>query len=307
MKKKPQRKTILKVMCILLVVFMILGIIVFQSPNVLADVGNNNRYENGSSSSYGSDGDSGIFYLLFHILFDLFGPIPGIIILGIVFIIYLRMKKSGKLKKIQNNIENIKNSISNSSVADNTQTVSEQIREIDPNFSADAFLAWTKEVFLKIQQAWSNRDWKVIRPFESNELFATHNAQLNEYIKNHKINMIEKINISNAVLREFRQDGDKEVIVVELTAIMRDYVIDDRTRKVLESDPNRDWHMRYLMTFNRKSGVKTKVGTSNKSTTNCPNCGAPTEITSSGQCEYCDSVITTGEHDWVLSDIHSIK
>ena len=38
---------------------------------------------------------------------------------------------------------------------------------------------------------------------------------------------------------------------------------------------------------------------------NCPNCGAPTEITSSGKCEYCKSIITTGDHDWVLSDIRS--
>lgn len=308
MKQKPQTKTILKVMCILLVMFTTLAIIISLSPNVLADVGNNNRYEIESSSSYSSDGDSGIFYLLFHILFDLFGPIPGIIVLAILFIVYLRMKKSGKLKKLQTNIQNIKDSNSNSSIImDNTKSVSEQIRVIDPNFSSDAFLTWTKEVFLKIQQAWTERDWKVIRPFESNELFSTHNAQLNEYIKNHKINVIEKINISNASLREFRQDGDKEVITVELTAIMRDYVIDDRTREVLESNPNRDWHMRYLMTFNRKSGVKTKAGTNQKSKTNCPNCGAPTEITSSGQCQYCDSVITTGEHDWVLSDIHSIK
>lgn len=308
MKRKPQTKTILKVMCILLVIFTTLAIIISLSPNVLADVGNNNRYEIESSSSYSSDGDSGMFYLLFHILFDLFGPIPGIIVLAILFIVYLRMKKSGKLKKLQTNIQNIKDSNSNSSIIiDNTKSVSEQIRVIDPNFSSDAFLTWTKEVFLKIQQAWTERDWKIIRPFESNELFSTHNAQLNEYIKNHKINVIEKINISNASLREFRQDGDKEVITVELTAIMRDYVIDDRTREVLESNPNRDWHMRYLMTFNRKSGVKTKTGTNQKSTTNCPNCGAPTEITSSGQCQYCDSVITTGEHDWVLSDIHSIK
>ena len=56
----------------------------------------------------------------------------------------------------------------------------------------------------------------------------------------------------------------------------------------------------------RKKGVKTKEGLSNMSTTNCPNCGAPTQITSAGQCEYCGSVITTGEHDWVLTDIHSI-
>ena len=217
-----------------------------------------------------------------------------------MLIVFDYLKKTGKLKNIQNSINStITSNYSESfnQIVDNTISVSEQIRQIDPEFSSDNFLAWTREVFLKIQQAWTDRNWKVIRPFESNELFNIHNSQLNEYIKN----------ISNATLREFRQDGDKEVLVVELHAVMRDYVIDEKTKKVLESNPNKDWYMKYLMTFNRKKGVLTKAGTSNKSTTNCPNCGAPTEITSSGQCEYCDSVITTGEHDWVLSDIHSIK
>jgi len=309
MNKKPQRKTILKIMCILLIAVIMIGVMFSFSPTVLADVGNNNRYDSGSGSS-DSGGDSGLVNLLIYLLFELFGPIPGLIILIIIGIILLRLKKTGKLKNIQSDINNVTNVVNNNfdmnTVIDNTDNVLQQIRTIDPNFSSDAFLGWTREVFLKIQQAWTDRDWKVIRPFESNELFATHSAQLNEYIKNNKINVIEKINISNAVLREFRQDGDKEVLVVELHAIMRDYVIDAKTRVVLESDPSRDWHMKYLMTFNRKAGVKTKVGTSNKSTTNCPNCGAPTEITSAGQCEYCDSVITTGEHDWVLSDIHSI-
>lgn len=308
MNNKPQKKTILKVVCILLIVSVVMVMMISLSPTVLADVGNNNRYDTSNSSSDGSS-DSGLVNLLIYFLFELFGPIPGIIVLIVIIIVFLRLKKTGKLKQIQSNLSNVQNSVSSSfqTGVDNTETVSSQVRTIDPNFSSDAFLGWAREVFLKIQQAWTDRDWKVIRPFESNELFATHNAQLNEYIKNHKINVIEKINISSATLTEFRQDGDKEVLVVELHAIMRDYVIDDKTRKVLESDPNRDWHMKYLMTFNRKAGVKTKVGTSNKSTTNCPNCGAPTEITSAGQCEYCDSVITTGEHDWVLSDIHSIK
>ena len=61
--------------------------------------------------------------------------------------------------------------------------------------------------------------------------------------------------------------------------------------------------MKYRLTFMRKAGVKTKEGTNAKSTTNCPNCGAPTQITSAGKCEYCNSVITTGEHDWVLSNL----
>ena len=40
---------------------------------------------------------------------------------------------------------------------------------------------------------------------------------------------------------------------------------------------------------------------------NCPNCGAPTQITSAGRCEYCGSVITTGEYNWVLSNLEREK
>ncbi len=310
MKQKPQRKTILKIIGICFLFVLVFALVISLSPTVFADAGNNNRYDTSSSSSSSSDGDSYLLNWIIYFLFEMFGPLPGIILCIILLIVFGYLKKTGKLKNIQNSINStITSNYSESfnQIVDNTISVSEQIRQIDPEFSSDNFLAWTREVFLKIQQAWTDRNWKVIRPFESNELFNTHNSQLNEYIKNHKINVVEKINISNATLREFRQDGDKEVLVVELHAVMRDYVIDEKTKKVLESNPNKDWYMKYLMTFNRKKGVLTKAGTSNKSTTNCPNCGAPTEITSSGQCEYCDSVITTGEHDWVLSDIHSIK
>ncbi len=310
MKQKPQRKTILKIIGICFLFVLVFALVLSLSPTVFADAGNNNRYDTSSSSSSSSDGDSYLLNWIIYFLFEMFGPLPGIILCIILLIVFGYLKKTGKLKNIQNSINStITSNYSESfnQIVDNTISVSEQIRQIDPEFSSDNFLAWSREVFLKIQQAWTDRNWKVIRPFESNELFNIHNSQLNEYIKNHKINVVEKINISNATLREFRQDGDKEVLVVELHAVMRDYVIDEKTKKVLESNPNKDWYMKYLMTFNRKKGVLTKAGTSNKSTTNCPNCGAPTEITSSGQCEYCDSVITTGEHDWVLSDIHSIK
>lgn len=310
MKQKPQRKTILKIIGICFLFVLVFALVLSLSPTVFADAGNNNRYDTSSSSSSSSDGDSYLLNWIIYFLFEMFGPLPGIILCIILLIVFGYLKKTGKLKNIQNSINStITSNYSESfnQIVDNTISVSEQIRQIDPVFSSDNFLAWSREVFLKIQQAWTDRNWKVIRPFESNELFNIHNSQLNEYIKNHKINVVEKINISNATLREFRQDGDKEVLVVELHAVMRDYVIDEKTKKVLESNPNKDWYMKYLMTFNRKKGVLTKAGTSNKSTTNCPNCGAPTEITSSGQCEYCDSVITTGEHDWVLSDIHSIK
>lgn len=309
MKKKNKYKKILKYTLVFTLV-IITFVLLISNQTVLADVGNNNSYDTGSSSGSSGDSDSGFW--LIYIIFELFGPFGGLIVLGIIVIAFLMMKKSGKLGKIQvqqqNNMVN-QQAMMSQNMSDNglSHVIAENIRQNDPNFSEDAFIGWTREVFMKIQQAWNDRNWKVIRPFESQELFNQHNQQLEEYIRNNKINKVEKICIRYCGLKNYRIDGDKEVIVVELHATMRDYVVDATTNQVLESDPNRDWFMKYDMTFNRKKGVLTQAGVSNKSTTNCPNCGAPTEITSAGQCNYCKSIITTGEHDWVLSNIVSIK
>ena len=40
---------------------------------------------------------------------------------------------------------------------------------------------------------------------------------------------------------------------------------------------------------------------------NCPNCGAPLNMTSAGKCEYCGSIVSTGVHDWVLSDLEPFR
>ena len=69
-----------------------------------------------------------------------------------------------------------------------------------------------KDVFVKIQSAWSARDWKIIRPFESNELFEQHNAQLQEYINNNRINMIERVAVESAELMSHKVDGDKDIV-----------------------------------------------------------------------------------------------
>lgn len=266
------------------------------------DVGNQNRYNSGGGEGFGGDFDIG---MLIGWLINLFieSPVLGLIVVVIIIIVFRIMKKQS------NDPVNINKSVNqqaeNDVVMDLSPMVAGQIRAIDPEFSSDKFIGFAREVFMKIQEAWTSKDWKPIRPFESETLFNQHKQQLDEYIRLGKTNVIEKIGIKHCSLHSFQQDGDKEVLTVWINAIMRDYVIEDASKKVLESDPNRDWYMKYELVFNRKAGVKTDVGKKGNSITNCPNCGAPTEVTSSGQCTYCGSVITNGEHDWVLTDIHS--
>ena len=287
--------------------FLLLAIALVTSCLAFGDVGNQNRY---TSSDYGSGGGDDWGVLIGYLL-GLFieNPTLGLIVLVLIIIFVLvRKRKAKKLGSDAGYInQQVQMQANNDITMDFTQGVAAQVRENDPDFSAEKFLGWAQEVFMKIQEAWTTRDWKVIRPFESETLFNTHKQQLDEYIRMNKINVIEKVGIKHCSLKSYTVDGDKEVMVVALNAILRDYVIDATTRNVLESDPNRDWFMKYELTFNRKVGVKTHPGMSNMSTTNCPNCGAPTEITSSGQCPYCGSVITNGEHDWVLSNLVGVN
>ena len=266
----------------------------------IADVGNQNRYDTGGGGEGSGDLGALIGYLIGLFIQD---PVVGLIVLVIILVLFFIAKRKSKDATYINN--NVNTQADNDITMDYTTVVAEQVRAIDPDFSSDKFIGFAREVFMTIQQAWTAKDWKPIRPFESETLFNQHKQQLDEYIRLGKTNVVEKIAIKHCSLHAFRQDGDKEVLTVWLNAVMRDYVIDDATKKVLESDPNRDWYMRYEMVFNRKAGLKTDPGKHGNTITNCPNCGAPTEVTSSGQCAYCGSVITNGEHDWVLTDIHS--
>ena len=207
----------------------------------IADVGNNNRYSSGGGDGgFGGDFDIGV---LVGYLINLFieSPVLGIIVVVAIIIVYRIMKKKSNSSDAIN--QRVNQQANNDFVFDNSVTVAAQIQRIDPAFSADKFNGFAREVFMKIQEAWTNKDWKPIRPFESETLFNQHKQQLDEYIRLKKTNVVEKITIKHCSLHEFRQDGDKEVLIVWLNALMHDYVIDDETKKVLESDPNRDWYM----------------------------------------------------------------
>lgn len=309
-----KRNKILKIIGMILIITIAIVGVTTLNNDVFADVGNNNRYptsDYGGSSDFGGsdfaiDGD--IFFLIY-MIFDTFGFTGGIIAIIVIFAFY-KFNKYTNSKNKQNVRRNtmqqqVRRTPEKKGSSYSNRLAVEAVTTIDPNFSESVFLGWSKEVFLKIQEAWTKREWKTIRPFESNELFSQHSTQLEEYIRKGQINVVERINISDARIKDFVQRGSNEIMTVDLFAVMRDYVINENDKKVVEGDQLKDWNMHYELTFVRTSGVKTKIDEKN-STTNCPNCGAPTKITSSGQCEYCDSVITTGEYGWVLSAIKTL-
>lgn len=294
---------------------VILFICLFTTQ-VFADVGSFEDYSGGSSwdsgrswdsgsswsssswdDDYSSSGSGGFF---------IFSGPGGIIILIVIVILAVYSKKH-KNNHPYDYIHNRK--VESYRMQDKQQLearekqIENKIQQTDPNFNKEEFVAWSKNLFIKLQQAWTDRDWETIRTFETESLFEQHKNQLQGYIDNNQINVMDRICVNYANLYNYREEGDKEILVVRLNSRMEDYIIDATTKEVLKGEKGLDKVNTYLLTFIRKKGVKTQAGTTQVNTTNCPNCGAPTKITSAGRCEYCGSVITTGEYNWVLSNL----
>lgn len=294
------------------ILLCLVAIVMGLKLNAFADLGNFNDYSSGSSGGssysggydggYSSGGNYGGSYYYYSDSDD--SDITGsdiiltIIVIGVVlFISYLKTKNS-KNSSPTTGVVTIQN---------HTDEIVNAITRTDPNFSSEKFIGWVKEVFITLQNAWSERDFEKVRPFEKEELYKQHTELIKQYIENGKINVLDRINVNQAYLFKYYRDSQYEFMHVYIQARMTDYIKDEKTGKVLQGNPNTEYHLQYIYTFMRKVGVLTDPVKSGKSTVACPHCGAPTSVTSSGKCEYCGFIITTGEFDWVLSNIEAVK
>lgn len=192
-------------------------------------------------------------------------------------------------------------------VADRTAQIESIIKEKDPNFSANDFITFAKEVFVDIQEGWSARDLSKIRIVMHDNLYKQTQKQVEEKLRNGTINRIENIAVNTAYLTAYKRDKQFEYATIYLNARFFDYEIDEKTGNILRGNTTTRWDMRYLMKFMRSTSVKTKDETNVLKSHNCPNCGAPLEMQSSGHCEYCGSEVTSGLYSWVLCDLTTVR
>ncbi len=125
-----------------------------------------------------------------------------------------------------------------------------------------------------------------------------HLEQLQEYISHHITNMVEIIEIKNAVLSHYEIVSEFEYLTVLMRVKLKDYIIDDITQKVLEGDKHTTLYTNYELVFMRKVGQKSR-----NLEKKCLNCGAKDRI-HNGICEYCGCQWL---NDWLLNSIKLAK
>ena len=180
------------------------------------------------------------------------------------------------------------------------------LKRRDPAFSESKFLGEVSNLYVRFQDAWSARDLTDVRPHLTEELYAKSDRQVKGYIQRGQTNHVERVSVLSANIVGCTCDSKNDIVTVEILSRICDYVTDDRTGNVIRGDMNRELFMTHRWTFIRTLGKLTaedEIVDDKK----CPNCGAPLDLNRSAVCEYCGSVVTSGEYGWVVSDIKGIS
>jgi len=168
-----------------------------------------------------------------------------------------------------------------------------------PDFDHDAFVARAKHTFLCLQAAWSAGQWQDARPHVTDPLHETLRFYMDNYARHGLRNRIEQVHVERLAVVKIQTDAWYEAITVHVVASGLDWIA-SADGAVVGGNKTKKRRFAEYWTFLRASGTG---GTSGDGA-HCPSCGTPLDrVNAAGVCGYCDSHITTGRFDWVLSRI----
>lgn len=182
----------------------------------------------------------------------------------------------------------------------------ERLAQRDPAFSMPALQEKISRLYVEMQHAWTEKNWEVMRPHMSSQLFNQGVNQLAEMKRDHLTNIISRIAVLGVTYRGYRQDEVNDIITFRVETRIVDYTVNDDTGEVVVGSKTEEVFMTYDWEMIRSKTAVTPVQGREVESKSCPNCGAPIDINASTKCPYCGSIIESKEYDWIINRIEGI-
>jgi len=279
-----------------LVLFLVVVLLAGLASMAWARAGGGGSYGS-SRRSGGGDGLGVIFYWL--IMLAIEQPAIGVPLLIVAIIIVIIWGRKAKGRYETKTISKASRLNRQQQAAARDEMLAALILR-DPEFTEEAFLQRTNKAFIAIQDAWSNQDLSTVKRFISDGVCERFSISIEMQKAEGLRNLMEDIRILDSKIVSITSDQHFDTIHVEIRAQARDTDIDLETGKRIRTNTTAPFTE--FWSFLRKPGAKTLT---DKGLVEgfCPNCGAHLELSDSGRCENCDSVVTSGQYDWVLAEI----
>lgn len=108
----------------------------------------------------------------------------------------------------------------------------------DPIWDADAIRRRIELIFMKVQDAWMERDQSIAKEVMSQRLFDNHKRQTDRMLEKKEKNILENIVLNECRLVQVMdyKDDSRDKLTVLIKAAMVDYTIDEVTQKIISGD-----------------------------------------------------------------------
>jgi len=280
-------------------VFLFAGIIVCAG-SLFGRAGGGGSYGGGGNGGGGGGGDGiGIIvYMLIRLCIH--HPVIGIPITIIVIGVVIYLGKTGALKANrhhQGRTIRRAHTMQKKSMQDAAVSL---LKQRDPAFDQTALMERIKKAFHAIQKAWCSQNLDSVQAFISDGIYERFFLQFEEQKENGYLNHMENINIHGCSLVQLSSDKVFDTLTVKITASAVDYRVTSEGTYI--SGSRLPETFAEYWSFLRRPGAKTIEGGGLIEQT-CPNCGAPLKLNERSKCSACDSLVKSGEYDWVLTEI----
>jgi len=265
------------------------------------------RSYSGSSSSSSYHGSSGSSYP------SSSGPtvvyIPGgggsgcggmglLVVLGIIIVLvyFYYSSQQERMKRVRATIA------SERSTADQGLAA---LRSQDPEFEPQAFAERTRTVVKKVNETWLAGDMGPARQIISDGVYVRFTTQLALLHADGLRNAMADWRVISAEILAAESDPMWDTIHMKIVCAARDLdlpqnLTQEQSKKRLSAAPLDEYEE--VWSFVRRRGKHSKKGVPALEG-HCPNCGADMPRSEVVKCEYCQALVNSGEHDWVLAEI----
>ncbi len=158
---------------------------------------------------------------------------PGlleIILIGLIVYFIFRAFSKAKQPQASTNIGNIHFQEREENKQIQTST-SEQINE-------ELIKNLTKNIFIQLQEAWSNGDLSPVKNFLTDRMYDYLNKQLKELKEKGLKNIVKDIEIKDIEIVHVEEENNQKVVIVKINASLIDYIIDKNGNIIEGSDKN---------------------------------------------------------------------
>jgi len=114
----------------------------------------------------------------------------------------------------------------------------QKLASLDNNWDLDNIKRQVEKVYFKVQESWMQRNQDIAKDFMSERLYEKHKLQTDQMISQNRKNILKQLNLKEAKIVEIAdyEDDSKDRIWVHIKGSMIDYIVDDRTNKVISGD-----------------------------------------------------------------------